>query len=151
MLTIGEARIDVAAETGALHQVAAEAGAGGVVTFSGVMRSEGGQATCLFLDHYPGFTEKVIQDFADGAAHRFDLAAWRIIHRVGEIAPGETIVFVGTAARHRREAFSACDYLMDYLKSAAPFWKRETGPGGERWIEPTARDHIDRQRWDQSD
>ena len=100
------------------------------------------------LQAYPGFTDVEIQRIAEAARDRFSLQDLLIVHRIGEIAPGEAIVFVATAARHRREAFEAADQLMDYLKSRAPFWKREHGPDGARWIEPTERDVADAARWD---
>jgi molybdopterin synthase catalytic subunit len=107
-----------------------------------------GAAAILELEAYPGFTEAAIGEIADQARARFGLADLLILHRVGKIAPGEAIVFVATAASHRREAFEACDFLMDYLKSRAPFWKKEHGPQGERWIEPRAQDHADIARWE---
>jgi molybdopterin synthase catalytic subunit len=121
---------------------------GAVASFIGIGRAEGGQATALELQAYPGFTEQEIGKMAAAAAARFGLADVLVIHRHGAIAPGETIVLVACAAAHRREAFEACDYLMDYLKSRAPFWKKEHGPGGARWVEPTARDLEDIARWD---
>lgn len=122
---------------------------GAVATFTGLARAEAGATTTLELEAYPGFTEREIGKIADQARARFQLDDVLIRHRVGEIAPGEPIVFVATAARHRRAAFEACDFLMDYLKSRAPFWKKERGPDGERWIEPRAEDHADIARWDQ--
>ena len=121
---------------------------GAVASFVGLARAEQGQAKALELEAYPGFTDTAIRDFAEAAKTRFRLHDYRIIHRTGAIAPGEAIVFVATAAGHRREAFEACDFLMDWLKSRAPFWKKEHGPDGERWIEPTARDRTDALRWD---
>jgi molybdopterin synthase catalytic subunit len=121
---------------------------GAVASFTGLARAEQGQALALELEAYPGFTEAAIADFAEQAKARFGLHDYHVVHRVGRIAPGETIVFVATAASHRRAAFEACDFLMDYLKSRAPFWKKEHGPNGARWIEPTARDRTDAQRWD---
>ena len=121
---------------------------GAVVSFTGVARASGGAVERLELEAYPGFTDVEIEAFADAARRRFSLDDLLIVHRIGDIAPGEAIVFVATAAAHRREAFEACDHLMDYLKSRAPFWKREHGPDGARWIEPTARDHADAARWD---
>lgn len=122
---------------------------GAVATFVGLARAEKGAATALELEAYPGFTDSAITTIAQAAVARFALQDVHIVHRVGHIAPGEAIVFVATAAAHRREAFEACDHLMDYLKSRAPFWKKEYGPDGPRWIEPTARDRTDAQRWDQ--
>ena len=122
---------------------------GAVATFTGIARAEAGEAKLLELEAYPGFTEGEIGKIASEAASRFGLDDLMILHRVGRIAPGEAIVFVATAARHRRAAFEACDYLMDYLKSRAPFWKKEHGPDGARWIEPRAEDHADVARWDE--
>ena len=121
---------------------------GAVASFVGIARGEGGKATALELQAYPGFTEREIGRMADDATRRFGLADVLIIHRHGPIAPGEAIVMVACASAHRREAFQACDFLMDYLKSRAPFWKKEHGPGGARWVEPTARDLEDIARWD---
>jgi molybdopterin synthase catalytic subunit len=121
---------------------------GAVATFTGLARAEAGQAVALELEAYPGFTEAQIGEIAEQARARFGLDDLAIVHRIGRIAPGEPIVFVATAARHRREAFEACDFLMDYLKSRAPFWKKEHGPGGARWIEPRAQDHADLARWE---
>ena len=122
---------------------------GAVASFVGIARGEGGSATALELEAYPGFTEVEIGKMAATAAERFSLDDLLVIHRHGPIAPGEPIVMVATAAAHRREAFEACDCLMDYLKSRAPFWKKEHGPGGARWVEPTARDLADIARWEQ--
>lgn len=121
---------------------------GAVATFVGLARAERGQAAALELEAYPGFTEGAIGEIAGQAVARFQLQDVSIVHRIGRISPGEAIVFVATAAAHRREAFEACDFLMDYLKSRAPFWKKEHGPEGARWIEPTDRDRTDAQRWD---
>ena len=120
---------------------------GAVATFTGIARAEKGATAILELEAYPGFTEAEIGKIADQARERFDLHDLAILHRVGRITPGDPIVFVATAAGHRRAAFEACDFLMDYLKSAAPFWKKEHGPDGARWIEPSAQDHADRERW----
>ena len=121
---------------------------GAVASFVGIARGEKGQATALELQAYPGFTEVEIGRMAQKAAERFGLDDVLVIHRHGAIAPGEPIVMVATASAHRREAFEACDFLMDYLKSRAPFWKKEHGPQGARWVEPTARDLDDLARWE---
>jgi molybdopterin synthase catalytic subunit len=121
---------------------------GAIATFTGLARAEAGATQVLELQAYPGFTEREIGKIADQARARFELHDLAILHRVGRIAPGEAIVFVATAASHRRAAFEACDFLMDYLKSRAPFWKKETGPGGDRWIEPRPQDHADIARWE---
>ncbi len=120
---------------------------GAVASFTGLARAEGGETSILELEAYPGFTETQIGAIAETARTRFDLQDLMIVHRIGQIAPGEPIVFVATAAAHRRAAFEACDYLMDYLKSRAPFWKKEHGPDGARWVEPKAQDHEDIARW----
>lgn len=121
---------------------------GAVATFTGLARAERGATSTLELEAYPGFTEAAIGEIAHEAVARFSLDDVQIVHRVGKIAPGEAIVFVATAAPHRRAAFEACDFLMDYLKSRAPFWKKETGPDGSRWIEPRDQDHADIARWE---
>lgn len=124
-------------------------GAGAVVSFTGLARGEtgdGAAVTGLHLDHHPRLTEKSLRDIAM-SAERFGVDAVRIVHRCGDIAPGEAIVFVAAAARHRRAAFEAVDCLMDALKTDAVFWKREDGVDGARWIEPTEADRADRARW----
>ena len=124
-----------------------DAGAGGIVTFTGQVRAEDGSVQALVLDHYPEVTERHIEKFIQEAKERWPLRHARVVHRVGHIAPGETVVFVAASADHRRPAFEAADFLMDYLKSAAPFWKKEITRDGARWIEPTKNDLLDRNRW----
>jgi molybdopterin synthase catalytic subunit len=121
---------------------------GGVVSFTGLVRADQGKSTALELEAYPGFTDAEIARMGEAARARFSLQDWLVVHRTGRMAPGEAVVFVACAAAHRREAFEAADQLMDYLKSRAPFWKKEHGPDGERWIEPTARDLSDAARWE---
>ena len=121
---------------------------GAVVSFTGLARAEQGSTDILELEAYEGFTETAISEMALGAVQRFQLDDVLVLHRVGPIAPGEAIVFVATAAAHRRAAFEAADQLMDYLKSRAPFWKKSVGPDGARWIDPTERDRTDAARWD---
>jgi molybdopterin synthase catalytic subunit len=121
---------------------------GAVATFTGIARAERGETKLLELEAYPGFTEVEIGKIADEARRRWALDDLLIVHRVGQIGPGDAIVFVAAASAHRRAAFEACDFLMDYLKSRAPFWKKEHGPGGARWIEPTRQDYADAARWD---
>jgi len=121
---------------------------GAVASFIGLARAERGETEILELEAYPGLTDLEIDKVGRLATERFGLQDWLVIHRIGRIAPGEAIVFVATAAAHRREAFEACDYLMDYLKSRAPFWKKSHGPDGARWIEPTDRDRTDLERWE---
>jgi len=102
----------------------------------------------LVLEHHPRLTERSLRDIASDAASRFEVSHVRVVHRCGEIRPGEPIVFAGAAASHRRAAFEAADYLMDRLKTEAVFWKREEGASGSRWIEPTEADYADRRRWE---
>lgn len=121
---------------------------GAIVTFSGLARADGGESTTVELESYPGFTEAEIKRVVHEAEARFRLQDVMVAHRIGQIPVGQPIVFVAVAAAHRREAFEAADFLMDYLKSRAPFWKKEHGPKGERWIEPSERDLADAERWD---
>jgi molybdopterin synthase catalytic subunit len=121
--------------------------AGGVVSFTGIARRDDGKTKMLELEAYLGFTEPWIEALVEEARARFSLSAVKVIHRVGPILPGEAIVFVATAAAHRREAFMGADFLMDHLKSRAPFWKKEHGPDGARWIEPRQADYQDLTRW----
>ena len=141
--------LDIAALTEAFHRDRSHVGA--VVIFTGLARSttDGVAAGQLTLDAYPGFTEKVMVEMADEARSRFDIDDVSVWHRWGEIPVGEAIVFVAVAAVHRRPAFEAADFLMDHLKTRAPFWKREDGPGGRRWIEPRPHDLADLTRWSQ--
>jgi len=123
---------------------------GAVASFVGIARgasSSGEEVAGLFLDHYPGMTERSIEEIAQAGAERFDVSDVLVIHRCGAIAPGEAIVFVAAASRHRAEAFAAADYLMDRLKTEGAFWKREDGAGQSRWIEPTEGDRERRARW----
>ena len=146
MISVSEEPFEPGALLSAFSRDRAEVGA--VASFTGVARAEAGATTILELEAYPGFTDAEIAKIAAQARERFGLADLLIRHRVGKIAPGEPIVFVATASAHRREAFEACDFLMDYLKSRAPFWKKEHGPGGARWIEPRDQDHVDIARWE---
>lgn len=123
---------------------------GAVVSFVGLARAAGrdGEAvTALSLDWHPVLTERSMAEIAQDGEARFDVSDILVVHRRGEVAPREAIVFVAAAARHRRDAFLAADYVMDRLKAEAAFWKRERGPGGSRWIEPTDNDRADLARW----
>ncbi|HEY3694362.1 molybdenum cofactor biosynthesis protein MoaE [Phenylobacterium sp.] len=146
MITLTEQPFDPGALLSAFAKGRRETGA--VATFTGLARAEDGETAILELEAYPGFTEREIARIAETARTRFELDDLTVTHRVGRIGPGEPIVFVATAASHRRAAFEACDYLMDYLKSRAPFWKKQHGPGGAHWIEPRAQDHADLARWE---
>ena len=145
MIALTEQPFDPGAELNRFCQGRAETGA--VASFVGMARGAAGQAVALELEAYPGFTEGEIGRIAEAATVRFALHDVSITHRVGRITSGEAIVMVITAAAHRREAFEACDHLMDYLKSRAPLWKKEHGSAGPRWVEPTARDLADAERW----
>lgn len=125
-------------------------GAGGIVSFSGHVRPEakGEAVSALCLDAHPTLTLKGMEQAASEARNRWPLIDAEVIHRHGEIGPGEAIVFVATASVHRRAAFEAADFLMDYLKTKAVFWKKETGRDGHRWIEPREEDYADVVRWD---
>jgi molybdopterin synthase catalytic subunit len=149
-IRIQEADFDIAREIAALTKDRKDIGA--VVSFSGICRdSEGSdKIAALTLEHYPGMAEAEIARHADQAVSRWPLTGLTVIHRVGRIAPGENIVLVLTASRHRQAAFQAAEFLMDYLKANAPFWKREESAGGTSWVE--ARDHDDMAatRWTKS-
>lgn len=122
---------------------------GAVVTFTGLCRDEGGRLAALELEHYPGMAEAEILDIAAEAAERWPLTGITAIHRVGKIRPGDNIVLVVTASAHRQAAFEAADFLMDYLKSRAPFWKKEHLAEGEAgaWVEAKASDDDAAARW----
>ena len=125
------------------------AGAGAVVTFSGLVRDDTGTMLALELEHYPGMTEKSVADIAARAQARWNLTDLAVIHRYGRLGVGEAIMCVATAARHRAEAFAAAEYLMDYLKSRAPFWKREIGADGPgAWVAAKDADEDALARWD---
>ncbi len=140
-VSVDSAPIELSAEVAAL-----ERGAGGVATFTGIVRGEDG-VTVLELEHYPGMTKAVLCDLAEAATARWDLLGVTIVHRVGRMAPGERIVFVGTAALHRSEALEACAYLIDRLKTDAPFWKRETRDGSVTWVEARESDTKAAGKW----
>lgn len=123
---------------------------GAIVTFVGVARPEsadGDEVVGLFLDHHPELTGASLKEIAEDAGRRFDVSAISVVHRCGNVLPGDAIVFVATAALHRRAAFEAAEYAMDRLKTDAVFWKREDAVDGSRWIEPTLTDQFDRARW----
>jgi molybdopterin synthase catalytic subunit len=101
----------------------------------------------MFLEHYPGMTEKALGKIADEAQQRWPLLKIEVLHRIGALEPGEPIVFVGVASAHRQAAFEACDFVMDYLKTRAPFWKKENTSEGPRWVEGRDSDHAAADRW----
>ena len=121
---------------------------GAVAAFVGLVREVRGDAgTTLELEHYPGMTENSIERIVAAAEERWDLAGVLVIHRVGRLEPADQIVLVLCAARRRAEAFAACEYIMDFLKTDAVFWKKETGSGGSRWIESSGRDAERAENW----
>ena len=133
------------------QQLSDNPSAGAIVTFTGTVRDMnlGDSVGGLYLEHYPGMTEKALQDILDEASERWELQACRVIHRVGKMVPGERIVFVGVSSAHRKAAFAACEFIMDYLKTRAPFWKRETTPEGDRWVAERNSDQQAAERWEQ--
>ncbi|MCX8087547.1 MAG: molybdopterin synthase catalytic subunit MoaE [Rhodocyclaceae bacterium] len=120
--------------------------AGAVASFVGLVRQDGA-VTAMTLEHYPGMTEAALADIVVAARARWPLLAVRIVHRIGRLLPGERIVFVGVAAAHRHAAFAACEFIMDYLKTQAPFWKKEETLAGARWVEARESDERAAQRW----
>jgi len=147
MISIQEDNFDISRECALLSQASPSVGA--LVTFIGLVRdfNDGDSVSGLFLEHYPGMTEKVLADIIAQAKKRWPLLGVRIVHRVGQLGPGDQIVFVGVSSEHRAAAFEACDFLMDFLKTKAPFWKKETGVGVDRWVETRRSDHESTQRW----
>ncbi|MBD8730492.1 molybdopterin synthase catalytic subunit MoaE [Pseudomonas sp. CFBP 13710] len=139
---------DPGAELNALHQ--AHTGVGAVVSFVGYVRdfNDGLEVRGMLLEHYPGMTEKALDKIIFEAAQRWPLLKLAILHRVGALAPGEPIVFVGVASAHRQAAFQACDFVMDYLKTRAPFWKKENTEDGPRWVQGRESDEAAAQRWE---
>jgi len=140
-VAVSPAVIDVAAELEVLERD------GAVASFTGLVRGDDGVAT-LELEHYPGATEAALERLAAAASARWSLTAATIVHRIGAMAPGERIVFVGTCAPHRCAALEACAYLIDRLKTDAPFWKRETVNGASRWVEARDGDGEAAARWE---
>lgn len=144
MIRVREASFDPEAELAAFR--ARVSGAGAVASFVGCVRATPNMHG-LYLEHYPAMTERAIMAFVDEATTRFALMSALVIHRVGAMAPGEPIVLVACASAHRKQALSGVDYLMDRLKTEAPFWKREEGVGGHRWIEPHDEDYAAAAHW----
>lgn len=147
-VSVQSADFDVAALQAQLLAGSQQEGA--TVCFTGYVRAgDAGQPVySMELEHYPGMTERSIAGIMQQAAARWPLLAASVVHRVGRLQPGEQIVWVGVASAHREAAFSACEFVMDYLKNQAPFWKKEAGPGGEQWVEAHAADEERAARWD---
>ena len=145
---VQEAPFDPGAELNALiAQAASDSGA--VASFTGVVRGDRA-VTAMTLEHYPAMTGKMLARIADEARRRWDLKACLVIHRVGRLTAGEAIVFVGVIAAHREAAFAACAFVVDYLKTRAPFWKREHRAGGDCWVAARAADQAAAARWAES-
>lgn len=148
VVTIQKEAFDPAACLAAFNETCGD-DTGAVVSFTGKVRdiTDGQGVTALTLDHYPGMTEKQIEQIADEAASRWPVQHIRIIHRHGRMEPGEPIVFIAVAAAQRAAAFAACEFLIDWVKTRAPFWKCEEGPGGKRWIDARDEDDDRAARW----
>jgi molybdopterin synthase catalytic subunit len=144
---IQTADFDIAAEIGALRRGNPKIGA--VASFVGIVRdvNEGDAVTGMTLEHYPGMTEQAIGEIVTQARGRWRVFDALVIHRVGRLKPQDQIVLVVVAGEHRSDAFAACEFIMDYLKTRAPFWKKETTAKGERWVEARASDDIAAERW----
>lgn len=150
MIRVQREDFDVGAEMACLSS--ARPDIGGVASFVGLVRGgdsdkDGDRVSSMTLEHYPGMTEKALAEVEGEARRRWSLVDIAIIHRFGRLLPGERIVFVGVAAAHRGEAFAACEFLVDWLKTRAPFWKLEEGPGGSRWVEARKDDNSRAARW----
>jgi molybdopterin synthase catalytic subunit len=146
-VSIQTADFDVAAEIAALRRD--DPGVGAVCSFIGTVRdrSEGSAVSAMELEHYPGMTEKAIEAMVTEARRRFDIRGVRVIHRVGPVQVCDQIVLVVVTSSHRGEIFRACEFLMDYLKTQAPFWKKEATPEGVRWVDARVADDAALQRW----
>ena len=138
---------DVGAEIRGLRQD--QPGVGAVAAFVGVVRdlNEGEGVASMTLEHYPGMTERALEQIEQRARSRWNLAEILVIHRVGELLPTDQIVLVVVTSRHRGEAFAACEFVKDYLKTEAPFWKKELTPEGSRWVDARESDDAARSRW----
>jgi molybdopterin synthase catalytic subunit len=146
-VTIQTGDFDLAAEVAALR--AGDAGVGAVACFIGTVRdrNDGAAVSAMELEHYPGMTERAIEGMIDEAFRRFDLRGARVVHRIGRLLPQDQVVLVAVTSAHRGAAFQACEFLMDYLKTQAPFWKKETTPDGERWVDARVADDAALARW----
>jgi molybdopterin synthase catalytic subunit len=138
---------DLSTEVASLRQ--ADPGVGAVCTFVGTVRdrNDGQNVSTMELEHYPGMTEKAIEAMIDEAFRRFDIFGARVIHRVGLLQPLDQIVLVAVTSAHRGQSFQACEFLMDYLKTQAPFWKKEQTPEGARWVDARVSDDAALAKW----
>ena len=146
-VTVQTADFDLGAEVAALR--AGDANVGAVAAFIGTVRdrNDGQGVSSMELEHYPGMTERAIEAMIDEAVQRFDIRAARVIHRVGLLQPQDQIMMVAVTSAHRGAAFQACEFLMDYLKTQAPFWKKEQTPEGARWVDARSSDDAAVARW----
>jgi molybdopterin synthase catalytic subunit len=146
-VSIREADFDLSAEVAALR--AGDPGVGAVVSFVGTVRefSDGQGVLGMELEHYPGMTEAAIEAMIDQALARFDILAARVVHRIGALQPMDQIVLVAVSSAHRGQAFQACEFLMDYLKTQAPFWKKESTADGSHWVDARSGDDAALKRW----
>ena len=146
-VTIQTGDFNLADEVDALRQGDKRVGA--VCTFTGTVRdrNDGLSVSSMELEHYPGMTEKAIEAMIDEAIARFDIFAARVIHRVGLLQPLDQVVMVAVTSAHRGESFRACEFLMDYLKTQAPFWKKEETPEGARWVDARVSDDVALAKW----
>ena len=146
-VTVQTEDFDLGREVAALR--AADASIGAVAAFIGTVRdrNDGQGISAMELEHYPGMTERAIEAMIDDAVQRFGINGARVIHRVGLLQPVDQIMMVAVTAAHRGSAFQACEFLMDYLKTQAPFWKKEQTPGGARWVDARVSDDAAMQRW----
>ena len=140
---------DVGAEVNAMRLSNPNIGA--VVSFVGQVRdlNDGDNVSSMTLEHYPGMTEKSLEGIVEQAKNRWAIEDALVVHRVGELKPRDKIVLVLVASAHRKDAFAACEFMMDYLKTEAPFWKKEQTPSGERWVEARDSDDQAKSRWQQ--
>jgi molybdopterin synthase catalytic subunit len=144
-LSVQSAPFDAGAELNAFS--AGAVGAGAVVSFTGLVRGDAGALTALEIEHYPGMTDRAITAMMEEARARWALSDVLVIHRHGRLTLGEAIMMVATAAPHRAAAFQAAEFLMDYLKSRAPFWKKEIGPKDAAWVDQKTADEVALKRW----
>ena len=149
-IRVQESDFDLSAEIAALRKGDPRVGA--VVSFLGTVRdmNDGSQVKGMTLEHYPGMTEKALQEILDQANARWDIYQTLVIHRVGPLLPEDQIVLVAVTSAHRGEAFAACEFIMDYLKTAAPFWKKEDTPEGARWVDARVTDEAAMARWNKT-
>ncbi|MES2991011.1 MAG: molybdenum cofactor biosynthesis protein MoaE [Pseudomonadota bacterium] len=146
-VVVQTADFDLAAEVATLR--AGDAGVGAVASFIGTVRdrNDGHGVSAMELEHYPGMTERAIEAMIDEAFRRFEILGARVIHRVGLLQPQDQIMMVAVTSAHRGQAFQACEFLMDYLKTQAPFWKKEQTPEGARWVDARSSDDAAIARW----